>query len=212
MGYKVTIVDKIAYDYIISNISKLTDEIIASYKKSLFYMGTTSDEYIDLITTQKGIDEQIYNNARSKSDKAFIYFAKLDGDKIVVNSCVVEVAVSVDMNNLDRTDFANNCCETLYRLYDGDFDNELFIKEIKLLQKQFKEHVRNIYELTDEIPLFEYINFKQADDRDDFYSHEFEEILSSDSITWKEDILQLIVEKCKLLYDNERIEIQQNKE
>lgn len=212
MGYKVTVVDKTAYDYIIGNISKLNDEIVASYKKSLFDMGTTSDEYIDLITTHKGINKQIHNSAGSISNKVFIYFAKLEDNKIVINSCAVEVAVSVDMNNLDRTDFANNCCEMLYRLYNGDFNNELFIKEIKLLQTQFKEHVRNVYELTDEIPLFEYINFLQAEYRDDFYSRDFDEILSGDSITWKEDILQLIVEKCKSLYDNKRIEIQQNKE
>lgn len=208
MGYKVTVVDKTAYDYIVGNISKLTNAIIASYKKSLFDLGAVSDEYIDLITTRKGIDKQIHNNAGSNSNKVFVYFAKLEDGKIAVNSCAVDVAVSVDTNNLDRTDFANNCCEMLYRLYNGDFDNELFIKEIKLLQKQFKEHVRNVYELTDEIPLFEYINFSQADDRDDFYSREFDEILSGDSITWKEDILQLIVEKCKSLYDNKRIEIQ----
>lgn len=209
MGYKVTVVDTTAYDYIIGNISKLNEEIVASYKKSLFDMGfITDDDYIDLITTQKGIDKQIHNSAASKSNTVFVYFAKLEDNKIVVSSCAVEVAVSVDTNNLDRTDFANNCCEMLYRLYNGDFSNDVFIKEIKLLQTQFEEHVRNVYELTDEIPLFEYINFLQADDRDDFYSREFEEILSGDSITWKEDILQLIVEKCKSLYDNKRIEIQ----
>lgn len=208
MGYKVTVVDKVAYDYIIGCVSKLTDDVIKSYKKSLFDMGTTSDEYIDLITTQRGINKQIHDSAVSKSNTVFVYFAKLEDNKIVVGSCAVEVAVSVNMNDLDRSDFANNCCETLYRLYNGDFENVLFIKEIKLLQKQFKEHVRNVYELTDEIPLFEYCNFLQADDRDDFYSREFEEILSGDSITWKEDILQLIVEKCKSLYDNKRIEIQ----
>ena len=208
MGYKVTVVDKTAYDYIIGNISKLNDEVVASYRKSLFDLGAVSNEYIDLITTQKGIDEQIHNSAASKSNTVFVYFAKLEYNKIVVNSCAVEVAVSVNMNNLDRSDFANNCCETLYTLYNGDFENALFIKEIKLLQTQFKEHVRNVYELTDEIPLFEYINFLQSEHRDDFYSRDFDEILSGDSITWKEDILQLIVEKCKSLYDNKRIEIQ----
>ena len=208
MGYKVTVVDKIAYDYIIGNISKLNDEVVASYRKSLFDLGAVSNEYIDLITTQKGIDEQIHNSAASKSNTVFVYFAKLEYNKIVVNSCAVEVAVSVNMNNLDRSDFANNCCETLYKLYNGDFENALFIKEIKLLQTQFKEHVRNVYELTDEIPLFEYINFLQSEHRDDFYSRDFDEILSGDSITWKEDILQLIVDKCKSLYDNKRIEIQ----
>ena len=208
MGYKVTVVDKTAYDYIIGNISKLNDEAVASYKKSLFDLGAVSNEYIDLITTQKGIDEQIHNSAASKSNTVFVYFAKLEYNKIVVNSCAVEVAVSVNMNNLDRSDFANNCCETLYTLYNGDFENALFIKEIKLLQTQFKEHVRNVYELTDEIPLFEYINFLQSEHRDDFYSRDFDEILSGDSITWKEDILQLIVDKCKSLYDNKRIEIQ----
>lgn len=208
MGYKVTVVDKTAYDYIIGNISKLNEEIVTSYKKSLFDLGAVSDEYIDLITTQRGIDKQIHNGAGSKSNAVFVYFAKLEDNKIVVSSCAVEVVVSVNMNDLDRSDFANNCCESLYRLYNGDFENALFIKEIKLLQKQFKEHVRNVYELTDEIPLFEYINFLQAEHRDDFHSREFEEILSGDSITWKEDILQLIVEKCKSLYDNKRIEIQ----
>ena len=208
MGYKVTVVDKTAYDYIIGNISKLNDEVVASYRKSLFDLGAVSNEYIDLITTQKGIDEQIHNSAASKSNTVFVYFAKLEYNKIVVNSCAVEVAVSVNMNNLDRSDFANNCCETLYKLYNGDFENALFIKEIKLLQTQFKEHVRNVYELTDEIPLFEYINFLQSEHRDDFYSRDFDEILSGDSITWKEDILQLIVDKCKSLYDNKRIEIQ----
>lgn len=208
MGYKVTVVDTTAYNYIIGNVSKLNDEAVASYKKSLFDLGAVSDEYIDLITTQRGINKQIHDSAASKSNTVFVYFAKLEDNKIVVSSCAVEVVVSVNMNDLDRSDFANNCCESLYRLYNGDFENALFIKEIKLLQKQFKEHVRNVYELTDEIPLFEYINFLQAEHRDDFYSREFEEILSGDSITWKEDILQLIVEKCKSLYDNKRIEIQ----
>lgn len=208
MGYKVTVVDTTAYNYIIGNVSKLNDEAVASYKKSLFDLGAVSDEYIDLITTQRGINKQIHDSVASKSNKVFIYFAKLEDNKIVVSSCAVEVAVSVDTNNLDRTDFANNCCEMLYRLYNGDFSNDVFIKEIKLLQTQFEEHVRNVYKLTDEIPLFEYINFLQSEHRDDFYSREFEEILSGDSTTWKEDILQLIVEKCKSLYDNKRIEIQ----
>lgn len=59
----------------------------------------------------------------------------------------------------DKSDFANFCCESLYKKFAGDITNPDFIKELKYLHAQFDEFVRNIYEVEEEVPLFAYSTY-----------------------------------------------------
>lgn len=55
--------------------------------------------------------------------------------------------------NLDeRSDFANQCFALLFRKYSFNIASEMLLIEARQMYYHFKEHVRNIYELEDEIP------------------------------------------------------------
>lgn len=60
---------------------------------------------------------------------------------------------------MSRTSFANYTCKQLYEKYNGDFNNNDFIAEARVLRKHFDENVRNIYECVVDIPLFQYIDY-----------------------------------------------------
>lgn len=62
-------------------------------------------------------------------------------------------------NRDDRAKFANLIFKNLYRLYQGDFNNALFLSESAKIVDHLEEYVRNIYEvIDDEIPMMAYIN------------------------------------------------------
>lgn len=92
-----------------------------------------------------------------------------------------------------RSIFANFTCKLLYNKYNGDFKNPEFISEIYKLREYFKEYVRNIYELVEEIPLFYYIDFHSCESPDDIYDEDFEDL----SLI---EILEILSIRCDELY------------
>lgn len=97
---------------------------------------------------------------------------------------------------MNRTDFANFMCSNLYEIFDGDFTNKEFIEAAIKTRDAFEKHVRNIYELVEEIPLFLYVDYLTGYEKEgDIVFEEFE------NITDKETILNLIIEKCNRKYN-----------
>ena len=76
-----------------------------------------------------------------------------------------------------RSGFANMVCRLLYLQNDKDLDKA--IKEGESIFCEFKEHVRNIYELIeDSIPLIAYYNLKKYGAYDlDLDEEEYKEAL-----------------------------------
>jgi len=59
----------------------------------------------------------------------------------------------------DRAAFANAIFKLVYRKYNGDFNNVLFLDECKQMTAWLYDHVRNIYEvIQSEIPLMAYMD------------------------------------------------------
>jgi len=73
-----------------------------------------------------------------------------------------KIKFGLNKNNHDsRSDFANDVCELLIKAYGGDVIKTVESKMLTNMRQHFENHVRNIYELDDEIPLFALHQLKQ---------------------------------------------------
>ena len=74
---------------------------------------------------------------------------------------------------MDRANFANYCCELFMKQYTSVDKLIGDITKVETLYEFFQEHVRNIYELDDKIPLFNYY-YHHKHGADNFGMNEFD--------------------------------------
>jgi hypothetical protein len=91
----------------------------------------------------------------------------------------------------ERAQFANDVCKLIWDVNDGHIENT--VKAVKPFYDHFSEHVRNIYELTDQIPLFYlYELYNHKDDYGDNYGIEENQYI---------ELTNIVTNMCVLFYE-----------